>query len=141
MAKYTVTHACGCVETHRLTELRRKDRDRKADWLATTLCRSCFLKRRAEAVQAESVAAGLPALEGAPGQIEWATKVRLAVLSRLDAAIAEGLAEAPSLPPEALDALRRIEAARDVRLSWTSAQQWLDGRDVSIPDIARGFVT
>ena len=53
MAKYDITHECGHTETHNLIGPRR-DRERRIQWLETSLCSECYRadleKRRAEEI-------------------------------------------------------------------------------------------
>lgn len=75
MAKYHITHACGCTITHQLCGP-TKDRARKESWLESQPCRECERKAINEASAARAEAAGLPALEGSEKQVAWATTIR-----------------------------------------------------------------
>ena len=41
MAKYEVNHFCGHTQTHQLFG-KHTERDRKIEWLGTTLCSDCY---------------------------------------------------------------------------------------------------
>lgn len=51
MAQYTVDHACGHSQTHQLYG-KHAERDRKIEWLETTVCRECFKAERRAAENA-----------------------------------------------------------------------------------------
>ncbi len=82
MAQYRVTHSCDHEQTHQLFG-KHAARERKLEWLATTLCTDCYravqqTQRAAEAqvAAAKAVERGLPSLSGTAAQIEWAERVR-----------------------------------------------------------------
>ena len=90
MAKYTIKHRCGHDDVHNIGGP-VEERDGKAEWLESGLCRECWLKEQAEARQAANVIAaaankgnGLPALSGSPKQTAWAETIRAEKLTEID---------------------------------------------------------
>lgn len=114
-----ITHACGHEQVHYLHGF-ASQQDRKARWLQTTKCRTCFMADK----QAEQTAAAaqdstaiahldLPALNGSDRQVAWATTIRA---QRLAAIIATAAAD----------------NADDLK-AWcrtTDAKWWIDHRDL-----------
>lgn len=138
MAKYQVTHSCGHEQTHKLIG-KHKDRERKLEWLATTLCAECYAAKRdadnkvaSDAAAEAAQATGLPALTGSEKQIAWAETLRRTFLRDLDQIVAarrgvrdERYSEAAWA--EICDALVLLA---DEPRSWTQARQWIDSREV-----------
>lgn len=99
MSKFNITHSCGHEVEHQLFGP-TKDRERKADWLAGTLCTACWKaeqeKQRADqatAAAAENQTAGACALNGSEAQVRWAETIRnrslklvTGMLSKIEAA-------------------------------------------------------
>ena len=84
-----IIHACGYEQVHYFTGY-ASQQDRKAGWLRTTLCRTCFVAaRKAEQVRAAlhdgAVIAhlNLPLLVGSERQVAWATTIRAARLAAM----------------------------------------------------------
>jgi len=97
MAKYTITRRCGHDEAHNICGP-VEERDGKAEWLESGLCRECWLKEQAEARQAANVIAaaankgnGLPTLSGSPKQVDWAEIIRAEKLREIDTHYAQML--------------------------------------------------
>lgn len=95
MAKYQVEHQCGHGQTHDLIG-RHKDRERKIEWLETTLCSDCFraqieVEREENAFKAaqEAREIGLPDLSGSEKQISWAQQLRAGFLAPFEAIFEE----------------------------------------------------
>ena len=91
MAQYTVNHTCGHQQTHQLYGP-NKDRQRKIEWLQTTVCTDCYRAQQDQQRQAQStqaaetaVAQGWPTLTGTEKQVAWAQTIRAEVLSHLPA--------------------------------------------------------
>lgn len=119
-----ITHVCGHEQAHYLTGF-ASQQDRKARWLTTTKCRSCFVadKKTAQADAASRDGAAiahldLPPLMGSERQVAWATSVRA---SRLAALVAE-------LDAGNTDAFHAC-------LSITDAKWWIDHRDLANTDL------
>lgn len=79
---HRVTHTCGHEQEHHLTGF-ASQQERKAKWLATTMCGACFRaekarEREAEATQNEAAIADLTLLPlaGSERQVSWATAIR-----------------------------------------------------------------
>lgn len=119
-----ITHACGHEQVHYLQGF-ASQQDRKARWLQTTRCRTCFIADK----QAEQTAAAacantaiayldLPALAGSDRQIAWAATIRA---QRLAAIIATPAADDA-------DGLRACCLITD-------AKWWIDHRDLADPDL------
>ncbi|RYF12951.1 MAG: hypothetical protein EOO77_16560 [Oxalobacteraceae bacterium] len=84
-----ITHACGHVQAHHLVGY-ASQQERKARWLPTTDCRSCYIAgKRAEQTEAAlrndaAIAhVELPALAGSDRQIAWATTIRAGCLASM----------------------------------------------------------
>ncbi|SEN65336.1 hypothetical protein SAMN05192583_3264 [Sphingomonas gellani] len=114
-----ITHACGHEQVHYLAGF-PDQRVRKATWLRTTECRTCFVA--AKRLQEAEVAArdlvvvaplDLPQLCGSDRQVAWATTIRA---RRLSAMLAEG-----SVP--------------DFRFGVIDAKWWIDHRDLTDADL------
>ncbi|MBJ6123705.1 hypothetical protein [Sphingomonas mollis] len=119
-----ITHACGHEQTHYLTGF-ASQQDRKARWLTTTKCRSCFIteKKTAQADAASRDGAAiahldLPPLTGSERQVAWATSVRA---SHLAALVAE---------PDAGNT-----GAFQTCLTITDGKWWIDHRDLPNTDL------
>jgi hypothetical protein len=77
-----IVHTCGHEQVHYLTGY-ASQQDRKAGWLRTTLCRTCFVAAR-KAEQCEATRRygtaiahlNLPPLVGSDRQVAWATTIR-----------------------------------------------------------------
>ncbi|NDL68000.1 hypothetical protein [Anaerotalea alkaliphila] len=75
MGKYTVNHTCGhTVEVQLFGPI--KERERKMEWMQSTICSDCYRKQEAEAAKAKAENSGLPELQGSEKQIAWALKLR-----------------------------------------------------------------
>jgi hypothetical protein len=139
MAKYGVTHSCGHKQTHQLFG-KHKDRERKLEWLATTLCSECYqakliedrdesTKRCHEWAREE----GLPVLLGTERQIAWAESLRACMLNKARTA-AEGIGERVQQHPAAdTPEVKTAVAALLDALTWLSMQDhakfWIDNRN------------
>ena len=117
-----ITHACGHEQAHYLTGF-ASQQERKARWLQTTKCRTCFVadKRSEQAgAAARSDAAiahlALPQLAGSERQVAWATTIRAGRLAALIAA------PATNGDDQALVAV-------------TDAKWWIDNRDLTDTDL------
>jgi hypothetical protein len=84
-----ITHACGHEQAHYLTGY-ASQQERKARWLQTTHCRSCFIAgkkaKQAEAALRDDAAIAhlkLPVLVGSDRQVGWATTIRASRLAGL----------------------------------------------------------
>jgi hypothetical protein len=91
-----ITHACGHEQIHYLSGL-ASQQERKARWLETTKCRTCFVATK-QAEQAEAAVRDgaaiahleLPLLTGSDRQVAWATSLRA---SRFCALVARPVTE------------------------------------------------
>lgn len=137
MAKYTVKHSCGHAQTHQLYG-RHAERERKLEWLETTLCSDCFVTERDAQHAAESAtaaelnaAAGLPSLTGSEKQIAWAESIRSKFLTELDGLVAK-LSPAPELSEVAAGEIRDaiVLLANEPRQQ-SEARWWIDNRNRS----------
>ena len=124
-----ITHACGHEQVHYLAGF-PSQQERKARWLGTTTCRTCFAAaKRSE--QADAAARDtatiahltLPALLGSERQVGWATTIRA---SRLAVIVAE----------------QGADASQHACLEVTDAKWWIDHRDLPDADlIAKATLT
>ena len=134
MAKYTITHKCGHEEVHNISGP-VKDRDRKAEYLASRVCRECWLaeqNKKAEADASANQAAGLPELSGSAKQISWAESIRAKVIGRLEGMISTGRQHLIDTGADEARLAAADEAGRK-GLDWlkghTESRWWIDHRD------------
>jgi hypothetical protein len=80
MAKFYITHSCGCKETHNIVG-KESLRDGKADWLASRMCAACYKQDRT--TKAAEATNHLPALTGTEKQVAWAVTIRAALILKL----------------------------------------------------------
>ena len=98
--EYRVLHACGHEQVHHFSGY-ASQQERKANWLRTTSCRSCFVaEKQAEALKTASVNLdaiahlNLVSLVGSERQVQWAATLRASRLVSLgSSAGAAGLGE------------------------------------------------
>jgi hypothetical protein len=116
--EHRIIHACDHAQVHYLTGY-ASQQDRKAGWLRTTLCRTCFVAaRKAEQVEAAVVDAtaithlSLPPLVGSGRQVAWATTIRA---GRLSAMLRD---------PSSADGVRSC-------IPISEAKWWIDNRDLT----------
>lgn len=132
--EYRIAHVCGHEQAHYLSGFTGQ-MDRKAAWLKTTKCKSCFVadKRaeQADAATGDSAAIAhldLPPLSGSDRQIAWASTIRT---KRLASFIANFSSNKGSRYRHCL--------------TITDAKWWIDHRDLSDADLteraAIGHVT
>jgi hypothetical protein len=124
MAKYDVTHSCGCTATHQIAGP-HSERDKRIAYLETQKCTECWkADNAAKAAQdaAQNAAAGLPALVGSDKQTAWAETIRTKKLTELDAMAAAGN--------------DRFRATLDVLKGKAEAKYWIDTRDTSAQSMA-----
>ena len=126
MAKYEIVHQCGHTNVHQIVGP-TAGRDRKAEYLATTLCAECYYAQRAKEREAASAtaadvakSAGLPALTGSVKQIAWAETIRAEKIKELDDIFERINTSSPDAPA--------AFAARDVLRNKSSAKYWIDTR-------------
>jgi len=126
--EHRIAHACGHEQAHYIPGYPAQQ-DRKARWLRTTKCRTCFVddKRSEEAEAAARNAAAiahlnLPELVGSDRQVSWATTIRMKRLAAMMAA-------------SSIDDADGHEACVAV----IDAKWWIDHRDLTDTDlIAKG---
>lgn len=89
MSQYSIEHICGHKEVVQIYGP-TKERQRKADWMASRKCDACYEaeQKAVRAAQAELAAAasqqaGLPELVGSEKQIPWAETIRKALIDKL----------------------------------------------------------
>jgi hypothetical protein len=130
--EYQIAHACGHKQAHYLSGF-ASQMDRKAAWLRTTNCKSCFVAEKrleqADAAAGDSTAIAhldLVALTGSDRQVAWASTIRAKRLAAIIAA---------TPPTHQTD----LHACRITEAKW-----WIDHRDLSDADIlakAEAFAT
>lgn len=125
MAKYSITHSCGHEATHNLTGP-VKDRQPRADYLATTLCTDCY--RAEQLAKAKAANTDLPALTGSDKQIAWAESIRAGIISAIDTLIAQGTANRAAMSAEHLAAFEASCGDAAQIKAHTSAAWWIDHR-------------
>ena len=75
MAKYTITHSCGCERTYNIIG-KHTDRESKIKWLSEQDCPDCKRKAEEEAAKEATEGMELPELEGSVKQVAWANTIR-----------------------------------------------------------------
>ena len=117
-----ITHACGHGQIHYLAGF-ASQQERKARWLRTTKCKTCFLddkrSEQAEATAGASAAVAhldLPSLSGSDRQIAWATTIRATRMAAL---------------------VTKAGGAHDHRalILMIEAKWWIDHRDLADDDL------
>jgi uncharacterized protein YfaT (DUF1175 family) len=137
MAKYLITHACGCEQTIQLFG-KSSERDWRIQKEEQKLCPECYAKaQQAERQKAGEQAAqlnfqmGCKPLEGSEKQVAWAETIRFSRLDALQTIIQETAArvEAQAVDPKFVGVL---EAMRET-MAWasgiTDSKWWIDHRD------------
>ena len=119
-----ITHACGHGQAHCLTGF-ASQQERKARWLQTTKCRTCFIadKQSEQAASAARDGAAtahleLPPLTGSERQVAWAATIRAGRLASLVGSSAAA----------DTDTLQTCHAVTD-------AKWWIDHRNLSHADL------
>ncbi len=129
MAKYTIQHKCGHEQVHVL-QGPETSRERKIEWLKTTLCQACYNAERAAAYAQEQEYAAqknkelnLPALEGTEKQVSFAETIR----AKRYAQIADLIAKSPN----------DEQLIQDVKsmLNETQATYWISSRYQSLNEL------
>ncbi|MBB5717028.1 hypothetical protein [Sphingomonas aerophila] len=126
--EHCIAHACGHEQAHYIPGSPAQQ-DRKARWLRTTKCRTCFVddKRSEEAEAAARNATaiahlGLPELVGSDRQVSWATTIRMKRLAAI-------------LATSSINGADSHQAC----IAVTDAKWWIDHRDLTDIDlIAKG---
>jgi len=140
MAKYTVTYRCGHKGEVQICGP-QKDRQGKADYEATKLCKTCWqadqdasrAAANAEAAEAAQTA-GRPELQGTEKQVAWATTIR--ENKALEFATAQ--VNAAKAGPECAGI---FEAIAGRILAQTAASWWIDRRDETATRLLRAEAT
>lgn len=138
MAQYTITRACGHVETVNICGTNvHGERERRAEYEATKLCYDCYKAQQLTTAQQSTTA--YPALQGSPKQIAWATKIRHEILNAKTGAdhwrkLYEEASDeqAPDKP--------QVLAAIDAIAGETSASWWIDHRNETMKSLLRAAV-
>jgi len=140
MAKYTITMSCGHDETHQIYGP-GKDRQRKADYLASRVCSECYRTKQAAEREAANTSAAAtakaekrPDLEGSERQVAWAESIRQMVWDQLDRAEMMVIERAPAGDPAAA---KITDAIEDIR-NRAAASWWIENRNrlASIADVS-----
>lgn len=146
MSKRSVTHTCGHEELHYFIRLNAAARDRKIDWLETTICSDCYRSQRAAGHAAEAEVAaeqnqvlGLSTLTGSDKQIAWAESIRSPICAALESC-EKDFEPNPELTPAAQEEQSdAIALLVDEVRGQTSAHWWIEsGRGLYLSD--RGSV-
>jgi hypothetical protein len=82
MAKYEITHTCGCNVTHQIAGP-IAGRDSKVEWLSGQECFACRTAWENEAAKAKNESGGYVALAGSEKQIAWAESIRAKAAAEL----------------------------------------------------------
>ena len=139
MARQTVLHNCGHEQEHELVG-NRSYRDRKAEWLQTTLCSDCYkaeveAERSRLATEAATAAqqSGLPPLVGTEKQVRWAEQIRADLLlgpeqNAEQVRSREREVQARGRSPESVAASEQVLRMLGQVEAETSAGWWIDRR-------------
>lgn len=132
MAKYTVTRACGHIETVALIGKIKNREWRLENVEPSKLCHECYQaelarQREKENQDAAEVAKenGLPALTGTEKQIAWAETIRQKMLADIDEFIFKSVKEEMRNDPKLLEAVEHIKGK-------TEARWWIDNRGMNM---------
>lgn len=119
MAKYEITHSCGCTETVNICGTNAHgERDKRIAWLSSIPCRECEARAAAE----RAADAGLPELSGTPKQVAWALDIREGIMAKID-----GFAEKfTGVPGQGGRVAAVYEAMRAEIAGETSAKWFID---------------
>ena len=127
MAKYDVTHSCGCTVTHQICGTNvHGERERKAAWLAERPCWECLKKSKAEAAAATN--ADQIKLTGSDKQIAWAEQIREPVIKSLNDMKTKLAVKAEKFPQDFARACEVIDRV----VHQASAAWWIDNQDIVI---------
>lgn len=132
MAKYTITHICGCIETVNLAGP-EKDRKGKAEWMAKKPCYKCQTATKQTSAQAFDVAHDLPALIGTQKQIDWAQTLRFARINDILSIVAAKRTQVAAEKLAEFDA--RFESVLQLIKARAEATYWIDNRDADTQKI------
>jgi hypothetical protein len=128
MSKYQIKHICGHVVTHNIVGTNvHGERQRKAEWLETTLCTECYRKQQQE--QAVLVNKDLLALTGSEKQIAWAEKIRAEANASMDNLRTLLAKEDRTKNPAMYD---KAAAIINDTMAVTESRFWIDNRDAMI---------
>ena len=128
MAKYTITHSCGCTEEVRLFGA-LNGRYACIEKMEAHPCPACRARVSAKA----DAEAGLPALLGSPKQVAWASDVRSALAGAFSTArsmIERAATKDPAKAESYLKTLSLMEGE-------TRASIWIDYRGMGAEEILR----
>lgn len=117
MAKYTITHKCGCERTYNIIG-KHTERDRKIEWLEGQDCPECKREAEDEAAKAATEGMDLPELEGSVKQVAWANTIRAAFI----------------LQARENEAITDVSKAITVLSAETSAKEFIDWRNMHVVD-------
>ena len=119
-----ITHACRHAQAHYLSGF-ASQQERKARWLQTTKCRTCFIAERQADKATAAVRDGaaiahleLAQLTGSERQVAWATTIRAGRLATM-----------------VTDVSAKDQAALQACLAITDAKWWIDHRTLTDPDM------
>jgi hypothetical protein len=128
MAKYNITHSCGCQEIHQIVG-KVPLRGAKMQWLADRMCIACDNKDKS-AIAAEA-SGDLPVLVGTEKQVAWAVSLRHDIRKQLLEEL-RGLSYRQSAVAYRWGSWAEVEAKSAVIiaeiLSEASAKWWIDNR-------------
>ena len=148
MAQYSIEHVCGHTRTAHIIGPGSR-RESRAQWLAGTLCNSCWQegrdRGRAEQSERDAAAnrvAGLPALAGSPKQVDWAETIRAEQLGMLDRerdvlTRRLGLGTHGAAESESDGALEAVETARAALSEIAESRWFIDHKTWGVGALAR----
>lgn len=148
MSQYTIERSCGHIETMQICGTNRNgERERRAEYEATRMCRECYLKdmaakRSAANAQAADAnkSAGAPMLIGSDKQIAWAESLRAPVLALIADLSAKAIAARGCLPAMYYACQDDIIAYMQQINMQASAKWWIDNR-TSLPRSAHDILS
>lgn len=137
MAKYLITHSCGCDQTIQLYG-KTSDREWRIQKEEQKLCPECYAKaQQEERKQAGEQAAqlnfqmGCRPLEGSDKQVAWAETIRFTRLDALQQLITDTAVrvDSQSVPAAMIPVLECMRETFAWASGLTSAKWWIDHRD------------
>lgn len=124
MARYDITHTCGCTITHQIYG-KVSERAGREEWLAEQPCKECRYKAQNEA--AAEANRDMPELTGSVKQIAWAETLRAKAAKSLNSMRETIVARRDRGPAEA----DKLLAIIDETLAQTESRYWIDTRNSS----------
>lgn len=135
MGKRDIEHACGHVQTHYLYK-RMTERQRKEDWLKTTLCTDCYRDEQRKEALAQVADLDLPTLTGSEKQIRWADTLRAGRVIETRKYVDETLTSKYKVRDRDLTVAMLV----GLLTASSASKWWIDNRDTDIGKLLNDLV-